>query len=61
MSANFVYITNVIFSQLEEIVTVDPYDLPIRFRMLLYCQERGFLQNYLLELLPDIDVCKAQI
>lgn len=59
--ANFVHITHVTLSRLENIATVDLDDLPIRFRMLLYCRESEFLQNYFRELLPNIDAFKAQV
>lgn len=59
--ANFVHITHVALSRLENIATVDLDDLPIRFRMLLYCRESEFLQNYFREILPYIDACKAQV
>lgn len=59
--ANFVHITHVTLSRLDNIATVELEDLPIRLRMLLYCRESEFLQSYFRELLPNIDAFKAQV
>lgn len=59
--ANFVHITHVALSRLDNVATVELDELPIRLRMLLYCRESEFLQNYFRELSPNIDAFKAQV
>lgn len=59
--ANFVHITDVALSRLENIATVDPDNFPIRLKLLLYCRESEFLQNYFRELQSNIDACKEQV
>lgn len=59
--ANFVHITDVALSRLENVAVVDSDDHPARLKMFFYCRESEFLQKYFQELLPNIDACKAQV